>query len=82
MAIYIKNPEVEASVRTLAEHLGVDLTQAVGSAVSHEIERLHSAKSARLSNMRSIANRVLELPVKDDRSADEILGYNGSGLPK
>jgi len=82
MAINIKNAEVEQAVRKLAERMGVDLTHAIGSAVSHELGRMSSARSARLSGMRAIANRVSELPIKDNRSEDEILGYDEAGLPR
>lgn len=35
----------------------------------------------RIAAMRRIAARVAKLPVLDDRSPDEILGYDESGLP-
>jgi len=81
MAISIKNAEVEQAVRKLAECMGVDLTHAIGSAVSHELGRIGKARSTRLSGMRTISNRVSELPVQDSRTADEILGYDEEGLP-
>ena len=81
MAINIKNVEVESAVRKLAERMGVDLTHAIGLAVNRELNRMNNERSARLSGMRAIANRVSELPVKDYRSADEILRYNEEGLP-
>jgi antitoxin VapB len=82
MAINIKNVEVELAVRKLAQQMGVDMTHAIGSAVSHELGRISPARSIRLSSMRAIANRVSELPIKDNRSEDEILGYDEAGLPR
>lgn len=82
MAINIKNPEVEQAIRKLAARRGVDLTSAIGSAVNHELNRLSPGPSVRLSGMRAIANRVSELPIKDNRSSDEILGYDDEGLPR
>jgi hypothetical protein len=35
----------------------------------------------RIAAMRRIAARVARLPILDDRSPDEILGYDESGLP-
>ncbi len=35
----------------------------------------------RIAAMRRIAARVAKLPVLDDRSPDELLGYDESGLP-
>jgi len=81
MAINIKNAEVEQAVRKLAKRMGVDLTHAIGSAVNHELGRIESVRSTRLSAIRAIANRIAELPIKDSRSTDEILGYNDAGLP-
>jgi antitoxin VapB len=82
MAINIKNAEVEESIRRLAFTLGVDLTEAVGRAVTHELERSGGLAGARLARMRSIANGVAELPVRDLRTDDEILGYDDAGLPR
>lgn len=81
MAINIKNPTVEQAVRTLASRLGVDLTEAIGQAVYHELDRLADAKASRLARMRSIANRLAELPVLDVRSDEEILAYDHRGMP-
>ena len=32
--------------------------------------------------LKQIAERVAALPILDDRSADDIIGYNASGLPE
>jgi antitoxin VapB len=82
MAINIKNPEVELAIRKLAAQMGVELTSAIGLAVKHELNRIAVGPSTRLSSMRAIANRVSELPIKDRRSEDEILGYDEAGLPR
>jgi hypothetical protein len=31
--------------------------------------------------MRAISRRIAKLPDRDTRSADEIIGYDGNGLP-
>jgi antitoxin VapB len=82
IAIHIKKPEVEKSIRALARQLGVDLTEAVGSAVANELERNSRNSTARLAKMRAIADRVAALPIRDTRSDDEILGYDDWGLPR
>jgi antitoxin VapB len=81
MAINIKNPDVEAAIRKLASQLGVDLTEAVSCAVRHELERKQQATTARLARMRSISDHLIGVPVRDARSADEILGYDERGIP-
>jgi hypothetical protein len=35
----------------------------------------------RLAEMRALSRRVAELPERDARSADEIVGYDENGLP-
>ena len=81
MAINIKSPEVVAQIRRLAKERDIDLTQAVSLAVRHELDRSAMRQSARLHRMRTIADRVTSLPVRDARTADEILGYDHRGLP-
>jgi len=81
MGLNIKNPEVEAAIRQLAEQRGVDLTEAVRLAVRHELGRGQSSYESRLARMRTIADRVAALPLLDGRSSEEILGYDDVGLP-
>ena len=82
MAINIKNPEVELAVRKLANSMGVDMTEAIGLAVSHELDRSGKVQVKRLTAMKAISSRVKEMPVLDDRSAEQILGYDEVGLPQ
>ena len=35
----------------------------------------------RLAEMRAISRRVAQMPDRDPRSADEIIGYDENGLP-
>jgi antitoxin VapB len=81
MGLNIKNAEVEAAIRQLAEQRGVDLTEAVRLAVRHELERGQNGYESRLARMRMIADRVAALPLLDSRSSEEILGYDDVGLP-
>lgn len=81
MAINLKNPAVVAAVRRLASERGVDLTEAIHLAVEHELARGHRRRDARLRRMRAIADHVAQLPVRDERSDEAILGYDDSGLP-
>jgi len=82
MGINIKNPEVEAAIRRLAAQERVDLTEAVRLAVTRELKRGGARGSGRrLSRMRAIADRIAALPLRDQRSEEEILGYDSAGLP-
>ncbi len=81
MSLNIKNIEVETAIRRLAKERGVDLTEAIRLAVMHELERGQSVVRARLRRMRSMADRIAAMPVRDHRSDEDILGYNDLGLP-
>lgn len=63
MAISVKNLAVERDVRRLADILGVDLTQAIGFAVSNELRQMEEARAYRLVRMRSIADELQKFPV-------------------
>ena len=82
LAISIKNAEVEQAIRRLAAELRVDLTEAVERAVTHELARHARLRDARLARMRSIAERIAALPLRDSRSDEEILGYDELGLSR
>ena len=58
------------------------MTEAIGLAVSHELDRIGKVKVKRLTAMKAISSRVKEMPVLDDRSAEQILGYDEVGLPQ
>lgn len=82
MAINIKNPEIEKSIRELASKLNVGFTEAVGHAVNQELSRTNESLELRLARMRVASDRISALPLRDSRSAEEILGYDEHGLPK
>ncbi len=83
MALNIKNPEAERLARELAEATGENITQAVTAALREQLIR----KTGRVrdvtlrEDVRRIQERVAKLPVLDDRSPDEIVGYDEHGLP-
>jgi antitoxin VapB len=83
MPLHINNPEVEREIRSLAADTGESLTEAIGIAVRERRRRLQPRIEDRATyeKIMRIANRVAALPVLDDRSADEILGYDENGLP-
>ncbi len=84
MALSIKNQEAERLVRLVAKQTGESLTGAIEQALRERWERLqHKPKEpALVEHLLEIANRVAALPVLDNRSDDEILGYDENGLPR
>ena len=84
MALNIRNPETEALAETLARLTGETKTQAVTKALRDRLERVRRRLSGRrlADELDEIALHSASLPVLDDRDADEILGYDESGLPR
>lgn len=83
MALNIKNPEAERLARELAEATGENITQAVTQALREQLIRKtgRKDKAGLREEMRRIQERFNSHPVLDDRSPDEIIGYDESGLP-
>jgi len=81
MALNIKNPEVVEMIRRLAKERGVDMTEAIRGAVERDLRFSEAAIAARLRKMRAISSRIAALPSRDDRTLEEILGYDEHGLP-
>jgi len=83
MALNIKDPAADRLVRELAAQTGESITTAVTVAVRERLERVRGAAPAALrkQEMTRIALRAAAMPVLDDRTDDEILGYDEYGLP-
>jgi antitoxin VapB len=85
VGLSIRNREVERLARSLAKHRGVSMTEAIRQALAHELSQedvrpeLH--EESRLQRMLEIARSAASLPIVDDRSEDEILGYDDHGIP-
>ena len=85
MALNIKNAETERLVRELARRRGQGITEALTEVVRREVER--ERMKPRRADKRTLHEQIQEivdaynkLPVLDDRSPDEIIGYNEQGL--
>jgi hypothetical protein len=72
MALNIKNEEVVALVRQLAARRGTDMTEAIRTAVEHELEADEEVVQQRLRAIRKIQDRVAAMPRRDPRSSKEI----------
>ena len=84
MALSIKDPETERLARNLAQLTGENITTATKRAIEERLRRLggHSRKAALLEDLADIRRRWSALPVLDDRTPEDILGYDDSGLPR
>jgi antitoxin VapB len=83
MALSIKHPEADRLARELAALTGETLTDAVVIALRERLAR--QAGRARVVSLReelaTIRQRCASLPVLDDRTPEEIIGYDSRGLP-
>ncbi|GAB3812515.1 type II toxin-antitoxin system VapB family antitoxin [Tessaracoccus terricola] len=83
MALNIKDPQTDALARRLANETGESITVAVRIAMEERLDRIQRAN--RVKKRRPGLDRYIERArarrILDDRSSDEILGYDQSGLP-
>lgn len=82
MALNIKDAETDQLARRLATLTGESITVAIKTAVRERIEREERTRGkASVEELLAIARRIAEAPNLDERSDNEILGYNERGLP-
>lgn len=84
MALSIKHPEADRLARELAATTGESLTDAIILALRERLERQRAKRTRRrvVEDVARIRARYRRLPLRDRRSADEILGYDDQGLPR
>jgi antitoxin VapB len=78
----IKDFKTDQLARKLAHLTCESITQAVRTAVEERLEReeRHRGRPS-IEHLMAIARRYASRPVIDDRSPDEIIGYDERGLP-
>ncbi|MGA9623378.1 MAG: type II toxin-antitoxin system VapB family antitoxin [Bryobacteraceae bacterium] len=83
MALNIKNPKADELARALAARTGQSITDAVLDALREQLKRETGRTLApRLAEeLRAIGDRCAALPDYDKRSPEEIIGFDGHGLP-
>ena len=83
MALNIRNAETERLTAELAALTGETKSEAVRRAVDDRLRRLRQDQVGRplAQELDEIALRCAGLPVVDDRTPDEILGYDDAGIP-
>ena len=83
MAISIKNPRAEKLAREVAAEVGENITQAVIHALEERLERLRGRQTGTdlVREIMKISERCSSLPDQDQRSPEEILGYDHRGVP-
>jgi antitoxin VapB len=83
MALNIKSAEADRLARELARRRQLTITAAVIAALRAELERESQRVRApgMAEQLLAIGARYAALPGYDERSDDEILGYDEHGLP-
>ncbi|MEB3185580.1 MAG: type II toxin-antitoxin system VapB family antitoxin [Cyanobacteriota bacterium] len=88
MALNIRNPEANRLAAEVAALAGESKTDAVILALQERLQRLRRQRAARpdaqailASRLDRIARRCAARPMRDQRMAEQILGYDAHGLP-
>jgi antitoxin VapB len=84
MALSFKDKETDSLARQVASLTGETLTEAVRGALRERLrhEKLKRGEGPDLAKeLEAIAKRCAALPILDDRTEDEILGYDANGVP-
>ncbi|WP_019508252.1 type II toxin-antitoxin system VapB family antitoxin [Pleurocapsa sp. PCC 7319] len=79
MAINIKNAEADKLARELSEITGETITEAVIKSLAERLEREKNKQTTSVplqEELLSIAKRYQALPTLDNRTEEEILGYD------
>ena len=84
MALDIKNEEIDRLAREVAERAGESLTEAIRIALQERLQRLTGRQGAatQREKLYEILQRIDALPRKTDLTEDELLNYDGHGIPR
>lgn len=81
VALSIKTDEADALARELSAATHETLTEAVTTALRERLARVKEHQADVPARLERLAAEYAALPVSDRRSAEEIVGYDDSGLP-
>ena len=83
MALNIRNRTTEDLAATVAKLTGETKTEAVTRALRDRLDRIRRERVGRnlAEELDEIALHCASLPVLDDRTVEDILGYDERGLP-
>ncbi|GAB3929033.1 antitoxin [Microlunatus endophyticus] len=83
MALNIKDAETDRLARELAQATGESITVAARVALAERLARVRarSNTAAQAAELDAIVQRGRARPMLDQRSAEDILGYDRHGIP-
>lgn len=83
MALNIKDAETDRLARELAQATGESITVAARRAIEERLRRVQARSASGVeAQVQAIVERGRARAVLDERSAEEILGYDSAGLPR
>jgi antitoxin VapB len=84
MPLSIKAPEADKLARQLAATTGETITDAVIVAMRERLAREQAKRESKrqlIEDLMTIASHCASLPLLDNRTDDEIMGWDENGLP-
>ena len=84
MALNIKDPETDRLARELAAETGESITVAARRAIEERLVRIRGRKSvvSAADDLHALIARGRDRAILDERTAEEIVGYDEHGLPR
>ncbi len=84
MALSIKDAKTDRLARKVARLAGESNTEAVSRALEERLSKLMVRRKTRslAEELLAIGRHSASLPILDDRTPDEIIGYDENGLPR
>jgi len=84
MPLSIKSRKADELARELAKETGETITQATEKALEERLLRVRGRKRQPdlVERIMEISRHCSSLPVLDDRTPDEIIGYDEIGVPR
>ena len=82
MALSLKDPETDRLAREVARMTGETLTVAIRIALQQRLDRelLRQGSSGLAEQLMALGKECAALPDYDTRTADEIIGYDETGM--
>jgi antitoxin VapB len=84
MPLSIKSEDTEQLARKVAKETGESITEAIRKSLEERWQRLRARRRDRVlrDQIEDVLRRVDALPRLDERTPDEILGYDENGVPR
>lgn len=84
MPLNIKSRKADELARELARRTGKSITEAIITALEQSLAREGARKRPRTlaEDLKEISRRCSQLPDRDMRTAEEVIGFDEIGIPR